>query len=179
MSSSTVSTSKLALLIALTVLLSGCFEKQGLDDLRKFRDQAFSSLKPEIEPLPVVRPPERFKYAAKQAGNPFSLTNVILMKKEVLEEQPPLPDENRRREPLERFPMDSLKMVGTLVRNGETWAIIRAPDQSVHRITVGHYAGQNSGRVLSVSESQVVLEETVKSKRGRWVKRKASINLTE
>ncbi len=159
--------------------LSACLEKKGLDDLKQFRDEALSSLKPEIEPLPVVRPPGRFKYAAGKAGNPFSLTNVILMKKEILEEQPPLPDENRRREPLERFPLDGLKMVGTLVRDGQVWAVIRAPDQSVHRVTLGHYVGKNSGKVLSVTESQTVLEETVKSPRGRWVKSKASINLEE
>lgn len=165
--------------LLLLVGLSACLEKKGLSDLKAFSNEAYSSLKPEIEPLPVIRPPERFQYAASEAGNPFSLTNVILMKKEILEEQPPLPDENRRREPLERFPLDGLKMVGTLVRGGQTWAVIRAPDQTIHRLTLGHYMGKHSGKILSVTESQVVIEETVKSDRGRWVKRKASINLAE
>ncbi len=170
---------KLILWLSIMFNLSACLEKKGLDDLKQFREEAFNSLKPEIEPLPVLRPPGRFKYAASKTGNPFSLTHVILLKKEILEEQPPLPDESRRREPLERFPLDGLKMVGTLVRDGRVWAVIRATDQSVHRATLGHYLGKNSGKVLSVTESQIVLEETVKSPRGRWVKSKASINLEE
>lgn len=161
------------------LLLASCLEEQGIDELRRFQAESLANMKAEIDPLPVVLPPQRFNYSADKERDPFSLQNVIEPKEEATIVQEPSPDENRPREPLEAFPLDQLKMVGTMVKRGQNWALIRSPDQVVHRVTLGQHLGQNSGKVMSISESQILLAETTRAPNGKWVKSKANLHLEE
>jgi type IV pilus assembly protein PilP len=86
---------------------------------------------------------------------------------------------NRRKEPLEDFPLDALKMVGTLSRGKQSWAVIQAPDGTVHRVQKGNYLGQNFGRIKRVSEEKVDLVELVQGAMGEWVEREASLAIQE
>jgi type IV pilus assembly protein PilP len=89
------------------------------------------------------------------------------------------PDPNRRKEPLEDFPLDSLKMVGTITRAKQAFAIIQAPDGSVQRVKAGDHMGQNSGLVTKVTEEKIDLIELVQGPLGDWVEREASLSLLE
>ena len=89
------------------------------------------------------------------------------------------PDMNRKREPLEAFPIDSLKLVGTLFRNGTMFAIIKDSNGVVHRVQVGNYMGQNFGFIHSISENQIQLTEIVTDGGSGWRKREASMVLGE
>jgi type IV pilus assembly protein PilP len=89
------------------------------------------------------------------------------------------PDANRRKEPLEAFPLDSLRMVGTVERGGQRWAIIKDTDGTVHRIATGSYIGQNDGKIESISEEKMIINELVLDAAGTWHERKAFIALTD
>ena len=157
--------------------LAGC-SSDGLDDLRQFVKNAHADRKPKIEPLPEIKPYEAFAYAASDLPDPFSPANL---KPQSMQGKAggQGPDLNRRKEPLEDFPLDALKMVGTLSRGKQSWAVIQAPDGTVHRVQKGNYMGQNFGRITRVTEDKVDLVEKVQGAMGEWVEREASLAIQE
>ncbi len=169
---------KLALVCSL-LALAACSNNDGLDDLRAFTEAERAKKASTIDPLPEIRPAEVFRYTASSIVSPFSQENVLPEIKATLEISPILPDQDRIRQPLEYFPLDALRMVGTLEQDGRKYAIVFAPDDTVHRVGKGHYAGTQLGEILEVLEGEIVLEETVKLKNGRWEKRKVSLALIE
>ena len=160
----------------LCLALSGC-SSDGLDDLREFVKNAYADRKPKVEPLPEIKMQESFIYNPTNLPDPFSTLN--LRPQGPKSTSGPRPDPNRRKEPLEAYPLDSLKMVGTLTRGKQTWAIIQAPDGNVYRAQVGDHMGQNSGMINKITEDKIVLVELIQSASGDWVERDASLSLQE
>lgn len=156
-------------------LLAGC-GSDGLDDLRKFVQEAHADRKPKIEPIPEITPYEAFAYAASNLIDPFSAANL----KPQLAGRASGPRlENRRKEPLEEYELDALKMVGTLSRGKQSWAVIQAPDGTVHRVQKGNHAGMNFGRITRVTDEKVYLVEQIQGALGDWVEREASLAIQE
>ena len=156
--------------------LAGC-SSDGLQDLRDFVKNAYANQKPKVEPLPEIKMQETFAYSAESLADPFAAFN--LKPQGQRNAGGPRPDPNRRKEPLEDYPLDSLKMVGTLMRGKQAWAIIQAPDGTVYRVQVGDHMGQNSGMVNKITEDKVNLVELIQSAAGDWVEREASLALVE
>ena len=176
----TMMKSKVSLLLAgLLVSLQAFPGDALLSDLVAFTESVKARPKPEIEPLPTIKPAESFEYTASETVKPFSELNVIPKIKASLEIAPVLPDQGRLREPLEYFPLDSLRMVGTLEQSQQMYAVVFAPDDTVHQLKKGNYAGTQLGEVIEISAGEVVLEETVQRKNGQWEKRKVSLALIE
>ena len=129
---------------------------------------------PPLEPLPVMQQFETFEYAAQGLRDPFS--DAFTSDNGG---SGPRPDSNRRKQPLEEFPLDSIDMVGTIGRGSGLVALLMAPDKVTHRIRPGDYVGQNDGRVTSVAEDRVELVELVPDGAGGWLERPASIALND
>ncbi|KPK40566.1 MAG: hypothetical protein AMJ69_01880 [Gammaproteobacteria bacterium SG8_47] len=165
--------------LGICILLAGC-SSTNYGDLEEFVADTKASTRGKVDPLPEVQPYETFAYAAQELRDPFS---SFMEAPE--EEQPQVvdtgirPDVNRRREALEEFPLDSLKLVGQLEKGGTRWALVAAPDNTIHRITPGNYLGQNYGEVKSVTETSVELTEIVPNGLGGWIERQASLTLPE
>lgn len=164
-------------LVLASSLLTGC-GSDGLDDLREFVKNAHADRKPKIEPLPEIKPYEAFAYAATDLTNPFSVTNLKPQSVQGLAGGP-RPDMNRRKEPLEDYPLDGLKMVGTLSRGKQSWGIIQTTDGAVYRVQKGNYLGQNFGRITRVSDEKIDLVELIQGALGEWVEREASLAIQE
>ena len=164
-------------LLIVAVLLGGCSGNESLDDLRAFTEEAYRDQKPSIEPLPVIKPYDTFEYTASGMVDPFSPTNLI--DPEEQRASGPSPDRTRRREALEQFPLDALKMVGTMFQSDDSWVIVRAPDGTVHRVTVGNYLGQNNGRITYISEERVDIREIVQGPTGNWEERMVTVSLVQ
>jgi type IV pilus assembly protein PilP len=160
----------------LSIALSGC-SSDGLQDLRDFVNNAYADKKPKVEPLPEIKMQETFIYDPTNLADPFALHNLAPQSQKSA--GGPRPDPNRRKEPLEDFPLDSLKMVGTLERGKQVWAIIQAPDGTVYRVQKGDHLGQNSGMVSKISEDKIDLIELIQGTMGDWVEREASLALVE
>ncbi|GAB4508046.1 MAG: pilus assembly protein PilP [Sulfuricaulis sp.] len=158
------------------VTLSGC-SSDGLEDLREFVNNAYADKKPRVEPLPEIKTQETFIYNAANLVDPFASFNLTPQGQKSA--SGPRPDPNRRKEPLEDYPLDSLKMVGTLMRGKQAWAVIQAPDGTVHRAQVGDHMGQNSGMINKISEEKVDLIELIQGTMGDWVEREANLTLLE
>ena len=158
-------------LILLVISIAGC-GSDHLDDLRGFVRDAHKDRKPRIEPLPEVKTYESFVYSAEDGIDPFAQFN--LKPRGTSTAGGPSPNLHRRKEPLEDYPLDSLKMVGTLSRGNENWAVIQAPDGTVHRTQIGNHMGQNFGKVLKINDEKVELVELIQDPLGEWIERKAS-----
>jgi type IV pilus assembly protein PilP len=132
----------------------------------------------EIEPLPDIKPVEPYSYSSQDLPDPFDIEN-LKPKRVVSTRSGEGPDTNRRREPLENYPLDSLKMVGTLFRETEHRAIIQTPEGAVQTAEVGNYLGQNYGKIISIDENEVKIKEQVLNSAGTWVERDASIQVDQ
>ena len=160
----------------LCIGLSGC-SSDGLEDLRDFVKNAYADKKPKVEPLPEIKMQETFIYNSANLSDPFASLNLRPQGQKSA--SGPRPDPNRRKEPLEDYPLDSLKMVGTLMRGKQVWAIIQAPDGTVYRAQKGDHLGQNSGMISKISEDKIDLIELIQGTMGDWVEREVSLSLVE
>lgn len=159
---------KLLVAISVALLGSGCGDKGQHKDLHQYTTQVKLRPAKPLEPLPTIKAPPAYEYPTVAMRNPF---------KPVAAELPSGgPDQNREKEPLEAFPLDSLRMVGVLQRNNTFWAVIQGPNGDVYRATVGNYIGQHYGRVVSINTDEVKLLETVKLG-AEWEARPASLAL--
>jgi type IV pilus assembly protein PilP len=167
--------------VSVCSLLAAC-GSDDLDEVRTFVREAHSDKKPKVEALPEIKTQEVFAYGAANLVDPFASFNLkpsSSAKGGAAGAGAGGPDPNRRKEPLEDFPLDSLKMVGTLARGKQAWAIIQAPDGSVHRAKTGDHVGQNSGLVTKVTEEKVDLIELIQGPLGDWIEREATLTLLE
>jgi type IV pilus assembly protein PilP len=146
--------------------------------LNQFVAQASRIQAKEIEPLPNIKPVPPFAYNAQEFADPFNPEN-LKPRRVVSARSGAGPDINRRREPLENYPLDSLRMVGTLFRVDEQRVIIKTPEGAVQTAVVGNYLGQNYGKIISIDESETVVKEQVLNSAGTWVGRDASIKVDQ
>lgn len=173
--------SKWLLLVSAGLLLSACADNRGTEDLKRYVEEINRIEALEIESLPIILPTDSHAYSAYSEGNPFSIFNVLPEKSEEPAKAiaPLVFDQGRKREELEKHPLESLTMVGTLSLGKGLWAIVKTFDGTIYRVKKGNYMGTNLGEILQVVESQIVIEETYKSGEGSWKKRKISVALPE
>jgi type IV pilus assembly protein PilP len=124
--------------------------------------------------LPVMQQFETFEYAAQGMRDPFSDAWVSADGGNQLR-----PDPDRRKEPLEAFPLDSLDMVGTIGGGAGAVALVMGPDKVTYRVRPGVYMGQSDGRVTGVREDGIELIELVPDGAGGWLERPASLALDD
>ena len=158
-------------LAALVAVLGGC--SQG-NDLRQWVAQEKAKKGAPLEPLPIIKTFETFEYKDQDLRDPF---NVSAEEQEQSANNGPHPDQDRPREPLEAFPLDGLRMSGTLGLAKSIEGLVRDPDGVVHRVHVGNYLGQNYGRITSISEDHIDLVELVPNGSGGWMEKPATIAL--
>jgi type IV pilus assembly protein PilP len=169
----------------LSLVLVACSRDQGYQDLDEFMKKARNEPQGKVEPLPEFKAYEAFTYAASDRRSPFEPpAEVVLSDQEDEEDEPESeikPNENRPTEPLERFEMSDLAMVGSLQRSeeGRLFALVQDPEGGIHRVTVGDYMGQNHGRVQRVTETRIQLREIVGDGSGGWVKRPRTLSLEQ
>ncbi len=170
-----------AALFAIAGLLSAC--DQGLGDLQSYVQQIKSQPPGRIEPIPEFQPYQNFEYASSDLRDPFR--KLDFRRPDELPEDTEVagsgirPDTDRVREPLEDFPLDTLRMKGTVTQEGTKWALIFAPDNTVHRVIEGNYVGQNYGRITAVSDQRIELTEIVPDGLGNYIERSTAIALIE
>ena len=171
---------KMVMLALAGLLIAGC-SGDNLSDLRSFVQTEKAKPGGRVEPIPEVKPFDSFTYKVNGRKSPFQPWGISggTAKSSVASMGGLHPDTNRRREALESFPLDTLRMVGTLTQKGAMWAIIQAPDGLVYRVKRNNYLGQNYGRITKISEDKVELVEIVPDGLGGWEERRADLVLAE
>lgn len=145
------------------------------EDLKQFVRDSDNLPRGRIEPLPEVRPYEPVAYNAFDLSDPFRPRKTEQAKSG----GGIAPDMNRRKEALEAYPLDNLRMVGTLEQGRGIFALVRTPDNSLHRVRSGNYMGQNFGFITQVTDSSVTLKEIVQDGTGDWSERVSTLQLME
>lgn len=163
------------LLLFLPLILAACGNETH-SDLELFVKNSGKGLRGKVVPVPEVQPYSHFPYTAFEIPNPFKPRKNKVAKGEGGGLQP---DFNRRKEPLEKFPLESLKMVGSLEQDEKSYALIKAPDSTLHRVKEGGYLGQNFGLIADISESEVNLKEIVQDSTGDWSERISTLMLED
>ncbi|MDP6397932.1 MAG: pilus assembly protein PilP [Arenicellales bacterium] len=158
----------------LALTMAGCSEERTLNDLAQFVETTHRDTVPKVDPLPEQTPVISIVYRADQSQDPFARSNVFgTPEAEAVPEPEPdplEPDADRVPDPLEKFPLDALQMLGTMRLEGSTWALVSAPDGEIHRVVVGTFLGQNNGKIVAITESDGVLEieERFRGISGQW-----------
>ena len=119
-----------------------------------------------------------FVYADKDRRDPFTPQVDEEVATESVIDNGIRPDPNRRKEELETYTLDSLRMVGTLEQEEQTWGLVKTKDGTIHRVAPGNYLGQNDGRITRISEEKIELIELVPTGSG-FLEREAAVALGE
>ena len=158
-------------------LLSGCGD--DLSDVREFVQSVKESYRPQAEPLPEIPEFTHIQYTAQVVRSPFVEPDPEAIKMQTsIAKDCLMPDAGRKRHPLERFALDDIQMRGSLGRGEELYALVQAQDSSIFKVQVDDYLGLFHGRVISVSTSEILLEEMVPEGDGCWSIRKNKLELT-
>ena len=158
---------------SLVLLLTGC--KSDMSDLQNYIATIKAKKSTHIPPIPQMKPYQAFTYVAGDRRDPFQPSapnrngsNTALR-----------PDMNRNKEPLEEFPLDSLSMSGIIDYKSKLYAMVKAPDGVVHRVSVGDHLGQNYGTITKITPTEIDMTEIIPDGFGGWVERPASLALAE
>jgi len=163
-------------------LLAGCWgEEHG--DLREWIAERKAAAKPRVQPLkePSVFTPQAFD--TSDGLDPFNMRKLTqVFSRESAQNTSNMAlltvEQNRRKEELESYPLDSMSMVGSLRRDGQHTALLRV-NQLIYPVKVGNYLGQNYGRILQIGEHSIKLREVVQDAAGDWVERMTTLDLQE
>lgn len=174
----TAVTAKLWSLIVLFAL-AGCGDG-GVQDVKQWMAEVRRTTPVSVQKLPEPKKFTPFVYGAKNDMDPFSPTKlaVVFARMQAASGNGLKPDMDRRKEPLESYPLDSIKMVGTLEKPGLSYALLQI-DKSVFQAKVGNYIGQNFGMITKITDSEVHIKEIVRDPAGEWVERAAKLELQE
>lgn len=141
--------------------------------IQLYAQQVYARPAQPIEGIPPVAKLENFKYAAYSLRSPFDPAQPRTSASALL------PDQHRKKEALEEFPLDALRFVGVITESHTPWALIMGPDSTIHRVRVGNYIGQDYGRIIAISESGITLQEVIADNMGGWRNKQRLLSLLE
>jgi type IV pilus assembly protein PilP len=169
---------RVLIMILVAGLLAGCGGEQ-YQDLRQFVKESGANMRGRVDPLPEVRPYEPFTYDAFELSDPFKpRSNQAATSAGA--GAGPAPDPSRRKEALEGYPLESLKMVGTLQdKTKKMFALIKTPDNNIYQVKGGNYLGQNFGVISMITETSITLKEVIQDTAGVWTERTSSLQLLD
>ena len=163
-------------------VLTACGSSSG-DELREWMATQRAQAQPRVKP---IAEPKQFKpesYPLANEAEPFSklkLTQALGKEANLAASNGALiaPELKRRKEPLEEFPLDSMTLVGSMVRDKKPVALVKV-GPLLYQVRPGDYLGQNYGRVVKIVENEITLREIVQDAIGEWIERPASLLLQE
>jgi type IV pilus assembly protein PilP len=166
--------SKFVPIAALALLsLAGCSTE--MEELQAKVKEIKARPGEHIDPLPEIKPYESFTYSASNLRSPFvpsapARSDLAAGVR---------PDVKRPREFLEQFPLDTMRMVGTLQLHGRNYGLVQGKDGLVHRVLPGNFMGQNDGRIVGITGTKISIIEIIPDGLGGYIERPAALALTE
>ncbi|MFZ9677417.1 MAG: pilus assembly protein PilP [Quisquiliibacterium sp.] len=155
--------------LALPALLVAC--GTGEEELRTWMQQQRAGIPIKVTKVEAPKKYEPYRYQSAAQPDPFGAPVIVSRASSTLQ-----PDASRRREVLESFPLDTIRMIGRIASGNREHALLQVGDM-VYQARVGNYAGQNHGRITGVTEGEVRLVELVQDAAGDWIERQAVLTL--
>jgi type IV pilus assembly protein PilP len=161
-------------------LLAGC-DNDDFSDLNQFISEVKARPKEPIEPLPAIKVIEPFIFKPEGMRDPFKPLEQLEQNEQSDSSTGTgiKPDTSRRKEELEAYPLDGLRMVGTVNMQQNLWGLVKASDGTIYRVQVGNHMGKNYGKIIRIVNDKIELMEIVPDKPGSWREQQASLALTE
>ena len=160
-------TKKMLIPFYLTFFLAGCANNS--DDLSQWMNSEGKKLVGQVSPLPAVAPFIPIPYIGKELPDPFGPKKSTKISSNA-------PDNKRKKEFLETFPLDRLTLVGSILKKGTLWGMVKTPDNTISLVKAGDYLGQNFGKITSINESELVIKESVLDPQGDWIDREVNLH---
>tara|TARA_R110000868_G_scaffold380784_1_gene646895 strand:+ start:69742 stop:70266 length:525 start_codon:yes stop_codon:yes gene_type:complete len=154
----------LLILLSLTSCSGG-----GQSDLQRYVSKLKKTAPTSLPALPTFQQITPYYYSLQDERTPFQVSSQRLL-------QGDAPMQRNVKEKIEQYPLDSLKMVGSITRGTKVWALVKAPDDIVYQIKVGDYIGPDYGKVTKVTEKAIFLTQSM-VKEGRWEQQPTEIRL--
>jgi type IV pilus assembly protein PilP len=165
---------KLFSTLGLTALLSGC--GANIDDLIAYTEQVKANTQVSIEEYPEFKPLPSVSYSSARLRSPFIRSkNELIVETPVERPNCMQPNPNRRKQALESFGLDGLQMAGVFTNKGSTYALIKANDGSLHKVTTGSYIGLFHGRVTTIKNTEILITEMLPDGAGCWKSKQATL----
>ena len=164
----------------MAILGAGCSDSDFID-LREYVKEVKARPKGTIKPLPEIKIVEPFVFNPEGLRDPFKAM-------ERTDEAGGInfvsgggigPDITRRKEELELYSLDTLRMVGTLSMNSGLWGLVKTSDGTIHRVQSGNYLGRNHGKIIRIMEDRIELDEIVPKPSGGWMEEQQTLVLAE
>lgn len=170
------------ILLAAVSMLTACFGDDQ-QDIKQWMQEQRNATKPTVPPVPEPKKFAPAPYLNDLSIEPFSNQKLAqALKRESTQANANAalvaPELNRRKEVLEGYPLDAIAMVGTMLPKGVPVALVRV-DKLLYQVRVGNYLGQNYGKVVKLTETELVLREIVQDAAGEWIERQSSLQLQE
>jgi type IV pilus assembly protein PilP len=170
------------LIASLSLFLMACGVSTD-EELTAWMAEQKTQTHPKVVPISEPKRFEPESYAQVTEVDPFSIQKLTqALKRDSTQSASNgaliAPELARRKEALELFPLDSMAMVGSLVKAGQPVALVKV-DNLLYQVRPGGYLGQNYGKVVKISETEVVLREIVQDAVGEWIERSAALQLQE
>jgi type IV pilus assembly protein PilP len=162
-------------ILAACLVLAACAGEEH-QDLKQWMKESTKDFKGKVPPLPEIKPFPIIGYETADMQDPFKPSKIEPEKKAGTGGIQP--DLNRRKEVLEGYPLESLKMVGTIRKEKMVHAIIQA-DKNIHQVKIGNYMGQNFGIVTNITETEIALRELIPDSLGEYSERTSTLQLQE
>lgn len=152
------------------------------EELRQWMADSSKDMRGNIPKLPEVQPYQPVPYDAEGALDPFKPSKIEPESKSRPGAgrggayQPDFEARELRNSLLEKYPIESLKMIGYLNVNKQPIAVIQVDDK-VKQIKVGDYIGLDFGMVTKITDKDIELRELIQDSAGDWSERKSSLYL--
>ena len=164
------------LILAAALAVGGCAD-DTMKDLKVYVEEVKARPGGPIKPVPEFKPAETYTYAPADRRSPFVVQEAETEQTQAVAGTGPRPDPNRRREELEQFPLDTLRMVGILEQNNEIWGLVQSKEKTIYRVQPDNYMGQNHGKINRITEEQIELTELIPDGIGGYIERRATLAL--
>jgi len=159
-------------------LVSGC-ASDDFSDLDEFMAEKRSRPGGIIAPIPTFKVYEAFAYSATTLRSPFDRPIEVREIAQLNAVKTIKPDTERPKEFLEQYTFDSLRMVGTLEKDGTNWSLVKDPEGGVHRVRLGNFLGRNHGKIVEMTDTYLdVIEIVSDGTEEGWVERPRTIKLS-
>jgi type IV pilus assembly protein PilP len=162
--------------LAAVFALVGCGQPR-LDELQAYIERVKARPRGPLEPIPEVPQVDTFVYEPGDRRDPFVMDDRTAQATMPQQGSGIAPDPLRRKEELEQYALDALRMVGTLEQNETRWGLVQDPDGVLHRVRIGNYLGQNNGQITRISPEAIAVMEIVGEGPGIWREREAALFL--
>jgi type IV pilus assembly protein PilP len=165
---------KRAVAIACAALVAGCGPASH-KDLTDWMAEQGKGVRGHLDPIPQIKPYEPFVYNDFDLPDPFKPRKIEPARSDNTNKL--APDLNRRKEPLEAYPIESLSMVGTLEKGRTLYALVKTPEKDIYQVRPGMHMGQNYGVIVGITDNDIKLKELMQDGSGDWSERSSTLNL--